>query len=361
MVNAGRRWLCGGLIACCVLLGGCEDAAGPKGASANKAAEATMVRGRTMGTFYSITVPGGFPGGEEALKKLADEKLNTIVSAISTFDPKAELARFNAHDDVTPFPISPLLAGLIEESLHQSKRIDGAMDITIGPLVNLWGFGKDHPRKVPGDYELDAARRLVGADKFELRHTPNEPLLVKRERGVKLDLATIGEGAGADAIAAALDRLGVRDYLVSVAGASRSRGHNPRGELWKIGIEDPTTPDGHVFTTICPLDQAVSTAGSYRNFFIDEKTGRHYSHIIDPHTGRPVEHQTLSVTVVDRAALVTDALDTGLLVWGADKAHAWAERHDMAIYTIEYRDGRPHGRASRAFNQYQRCTQGGNP
>ena len=245
---------------------------------------------------------------------------------------------------------------IIQECDYQSRRIDGVMDISVGPLVNLWGFGKDKSiHESPTDEEILQAKKLVGLDSYELRHTPKGAFLVKKDPNVRIDLSTVGEGMGADAVAEILSRQGVKNFFVNVAGASRSSGFNPKGQLWKIGIEDPTNPDHNVFVPVCPKGKAMSTAGSYRNYFKDDKTGHFYSHIIDPKTGRPVDHRTMSVTVIDDTATVTDALDTGLLVWGAEKALKWADKHNVAIYTIEDKDGKPVGRYSKAFAQYLKC------
>ncbi len=318
----------------------------------------TRVQGKTMGTFYGVIVPGGYSKGSEALKNLAEGQFNYISKMISSFDPTSEIARFNEHKSTDPFPISDELGMIIQECDHQSRRIDGAMDITVGPLVNLWGFGKDKSRQTPPTQEeIDEVKKLIGFDSYRIRNTPNGTLLVKNDPNMRIDLSTVGEGLGADAVAVKLIKEGVKDFFVNVAGASRSRGYNPNGKLWKIGIEDPTKPDHSVFVAVCPLDQAMSTAGSYRNFFKDEKTGKFYSHVIDPKTGRPVDHNTVSVTVIARNALVTDALDTGLLVWGADKALAWAEKYQIPVYTIEYKDGKAVGRYSRAFEPYLKCGQ----
>ncbi|MCR5537312.1 MAG: FAD:protein FMN transferase [Succinivibrio sp.] len=316
----------------------------------------TRVNGKTMGTFYSITVPGGFPGGEEALRNLAEKEFDRISAAISTFDPNAELYKFNALNNTNPYPISTLLSDIIEETVHQAHRVEDVIDITVGPLVNLWGFGKENTsNKTPSTWEIENAKLHIGLDKFEIRHTANGPLLSKRDTAVQLDLSTVGEGIGADAVALELEKLGIHNYLVAVAGANRSRGLNPQGKLWKIGIEDPTTPEHKVFAPVCPLDQGMSTAGSYRNYFKDEKTGKIYSHAIDPKTGYPIDHKTLSVTVIARNTFTTDAIDTGLLIFGADKALKWGEKHDVAIYTIELVDGKPQARYTKAFEPYLRC------
>ncbi len=280
----------------------------------------TQTQGRTMGTFYGVNVVGGYKGGEEALHELAEATFKEIVDEISTFDKNAQLARFNEFKSTEPFEISQSLAKIIQDTVYQGRRIEGATDISVGPLVNLWGFGKDKTGdKIPTKEQIAEAKKLVGFDKFELRTDDKHAYLVKKDPNVRLDLATVGEGLGADALASKLLNQGYQNFLVSVAGASRSFGKNAKGQPWRLGIVDPTKPDGGVVARVCAYDKAVTTAGSYRNNFKDEATGRIYSHAIDPNTGYPVNHDTLSVTVISDSAFESDALDTGLLVLGKDK------------------------------------------
>lgn len=223
-------------------------------------------------------------------------------------------------------------------------------------MVNLWGFGKDKKKdEAPSQDEINQALELVGLDKFEVRTENNKSYLVKHNKDIKLDLATVGEGLGSDAVAAKLVKEGYKNFMVNVAGASRSYGVNAKGKKWRLGIEDPTSPERRVFVPICALDKAVTTAGSYRNYFKDENTGKIFSHAIDPKTGYPVTHKTLSVTVISDSAFESDALDTGLLVLGAQKALDWGKEHGYAIATIEYDKGKPLFRYTDNFKQYLDC------
>lgn len=330
-------------------IGGCDQGAPVQ--------EVTRATGKTMGTFYMVQTVGRYKEGEADLQRDSEAEFKTICDAISTFDPSAELARINENHTTEPIPVSDFLGRVISDCVKESRLIDGAMDISVGPLVNLWGFGKDKRlEREPDAQAIENARKLVGPDKFAVETAESGQMLLKKsDPDVRLDLATVGEGLGADAVAEMLGRAGVKNYLATVAGASRSAGLNPKGEPWKIGIEDPSTPDHKVFEAVCPLGMAMSTAGSYRNYFKDEQSGKIYSHAIDPKTGRPVDHATLSVTVIAPTAFETDALDTGLLVLGAEKAHAFAERSHMAIYTIEMKDGKPVGKPSSAFRKYLEC------
>lgn len=316
----------------------------------------TIIQGKTMGTFYAVNVVGGYKGGEAGLKVLAEGAFKQICDEISTFDKNAELYKFNDFKSTEPFEISNELGRIIQDTVYQGRRIEGATDITVGPLVNLWGFGKDKKKdEAPSQDEINQALELVGLDKFEVRTENNKSYLVKHNKDIKLDLATVGEGLGADAVAAKLVKEGYKNFMVNVAGASRSYGVNAKGKKWRLGIEDPTSPERRVFVPICALDKAVTTAGSYRNYFKDETTGKIFSHAIDPKTGYPVTHKTLSVTVISDSAFESDALDTGLLVLGAQKALDWGKEHGYAIATIEYDKGNPLFRYTDNFKQYLDC------
>lgn len=326
--------------------------------SAQQAAFETVdkIDGQTMGTFYSVTVPGGYTGGSKALKNEAESAFKEVIDAISTFDSHAEIARFNEFKSCEPFEVSPYLAKILEEIQHTSRRINFATDITVGPLVNLWGFGPEaRPEKEPSQLEIDEVRAYVGPDRFEIRQG-KIPHLIKADPRVKLDLSTVGEGLGADALAARLDQQGVENYMVAIAGAIRSKGVNPRGQQWRVGIENPVNPSAAPFAVVCPMGMGMSTSGTYRNFFIDENTGERFSHIIDPISGKPIKHRTVSVTVIAQSTLETDTLDTGLMVMGADAALKWAEENEAAIYTVEINDkGEPVGRYSRYMEPYLKC------
>lgn len=320
--------------------------------------QVTKIDGKTFGTFYYVTVPGGYPGGEETLRSDAEFIFKKVSNAISTFDKTAEIARFNDFKSTEEFIISGYLANVLEEVMLQSRRVGMAMDPTVGPLVNLWGFGPSGEiSHSPSDEEIQDTLTYVGLERFGLyRASGDGAFLKKTDPRVELDLSTIGEGLAADELAALMDEKGVENYMIAVAGAIRTKGANPEGKLWHVGIEDPLSHGSKVFAVACPQSMAISTAGSYRNFFLDEDTGKFYSHIINTQTGKPIDHRTVSVSVIDRSALVTDAVDTGLLVLGAKKAVEWGEKNSVAVYAIEIdKDGKPVSTYSRAFEPYLKC------
>ena len=310
------------------------------------------VSGPIFGTQYGITVVGDYPGGSVKLEQDAMEILNRINSEISTFNKNSELYRFNDFQSTDKFPISEDTALMIAESMRIGRLLNGVMDITVGPLVDLWGFGhiKKEEGFVPSDEEIAEAKKIVGLDKIHLEFNYNGSFLRKDHPLMRVDLATIGEGFAADQLAKMLNNRGISNYLVHVAGAMRAKGLNANGIPWKIAIEEPEDTIGKPHALIDIHNLAVSTAGSYRNYF--EKNGKRFSHAINPGTGKPIDHDTVSVTVIGDTATFTDALDTGLLVLGADKALVFANENNLAIYClVKTKDGFK-ARYSRAFKNY---------
>ncbi|MNO38617.1 Thiamine biosynthesis lipoprotein ApbE precursor [compost metagenome] len=218
--------------------------------------------------------------------------------------------------------------------MDAGRLTQGKLDVTVGPLVNLWGFGPDkRPVKRPTAEQIAKARERVGIDKLSLTPQEDHFLLGKAIPDLYLDLSTLGEGAASDDIAALLERKGVHNYLVEVAGAVRSKGHNDKGNPWRVAIVEPSDRPGAIEDVVTPNGMALSTAGSYRNYY--ELDGRRYSHIIDPATGEPVTHKLVSASVITPTALEADALDTALMVMGPEQAMAFATEHKLAVYLIE--------------------------
>ncbi|WP_157633726.1 FAD:protein FMN transferase [Thioflavicoccus mobilis] len=290
------------------------------------------VSGPTMGTFYSVKVAR--PPAEltaHALQQTVDTVLDEVIAEISTYDPTSELSRLNVNPTTDWVPLSPDLLTVIDEGQRISHLSGGAFDITVGPLVNLWGFGPEHrPDAVPDPAAIAAARERVGYEKLSLRADP--PAIRKTRGDIYIDLSALGEGYGAARVATALEARGVTDYMVAIAGAIRVRGRNPKGTPWVIAIEEPTPGRRSVHRIIEISDGALSTSGDYRNFF--EEGGQRYSHEIDPKTGRPVAQSLASVTVIDDDATRADGLATALMVMGEDEGPALAEAQLIPAYFI---------------------------
>ncbi len=325
----------------------------------NQPLEEIRITGKTMGTFYNITVVGSYPGGAEQLQYDAENVLKTIVDEISTFDPNSTISKFNATRSNEPIEISNNFADIVIESMRVGKELNGAMDITVNPLVNLWGFGAQKVKGFPTDEEIATAKSNLGLDKIHIEISKDKNYIRKSNPNVEIDLATVGEGFGADKLAQLLDRKGINNYMTSVAGAIRTKGHNARGAQWLIAIEDPSNEQQvgkNLTSAVCINSAALSTAGSYRNYR-KGADGKRESHIIDPNTGRPIQHETVSVSVIGNSALWTDAVDTGLLVMGSEAALKYANENNIPIFTIVKTDKGFESHSSRAMKEFLDCKQ----
>ncbi len=301
-------------------------------ACGERAAPLIDINGPTMGTYYSVKIarpPAGLTA--EGLKPGLEAVLDQVIAEISTYDETSELSRLNRNPSTDWIPVSPNLYAVIAEGQRIAALTDGAFDITIGPLVNLWGFGPEsRPEAVPSAEQIQAARERVGWQKLELRASP--PAVRKARADLYIDLSALGEGEGADRLAVWLDGQGVTDYMIAVAGAIRAKGLNAKGQPWAIAIEEPRSDRRAVHRIIPVSDRALSTSGDYRNFF--EQDGKRYSHEIDPATGAPVDRNLGSVTVVGDSGRVVDGLATALMVLGDQRGPALAEAQGLAAYFI---------------------------
>lgn len=224
----------------------------------------------------------------------------------------------------------------------------GAFDPTVGPLVNLWGFGPDpSSSEIPPKETIRRQLARVGLDKLVVNTDGNS---VRRTADIQLDLSAVAKGFAVDAVAELLESMGIANYLVEVGGELRLRGTKAELQPWRIAIESPSLERHAVQQAMTPGDAAVATSGDYRNYF--EKDGKRYSHTIDPRTGYPVSHHLASVTVVADTTAFADALATGLMVMGHEAALALAEKNDLAVYLlVKEKDGFK-AYSSPAFGRY---------
>lgn len=292
-----------------------------------------LFTGRTMGTYYRLTVVG--PAGltdAEALHGELRAALERIEALMSTYRPESELSRFNASRQTDWVPVSPETAAVVQEAIDVGRKSGGGYDVTVGPLVNLWTFGPDHhrPIKCPSEAEIAEAKTRVGLDRLEVRLTP--PALRKQRADVYVDLSSIAKGYAVDQVAETLDRRGQTDYCVDVGGEVRTKGLNARGLPWQIGIERPLPNEQSIDEVVPMSNLAMATSGDYRNYF--EEDGVRYCHEIDPRTGRPIGHTLASVTVVDPSCARADAWATALLVAGPYAGYELAVKHRLAAFFI---------------------------
>ncbi|CAI2468616.1 FAD:protein FMN transferase ApbE [Serratia plymuthica] len=295
------------------------------------------LEGKTMGTFYSVKISGDIKISKPLLQQQVDALLEQANDDISTYRPASVLSRFNQSHSTDPQPIPRGMADIILTAQRIGRDTQGAMDITVGPLVNLWGFGPDKRAvKVPEQQQIEAAQKNIGLQHLKLLSDSRGEWLQKDLPNMYVDLSTLGEGYGVDQLVKLMARNGITNYLVSVGGAVSSRGVNGQGKPWRVAIQKPTDRENAVQALVDLQGYGISTAGSYRNYF--EQNGQRYSHVIDPVTGRPITHRLVSATVIASTTLEADGWDTGLMVLGTEKALKLAEEKGLAVYLISKTD-----------------------
>ena len=292
-----------------------------------------VLEGKTMGTQWRVSL-AGVPAAQAAgLREKIQQRLDADDHELSTWKKDSALSRFNQDRTMQPYPISSNMADIITVALRIGRLTDGAMDITVGPLVNLWGFGPDQqPPHTPSQTDIAAAKALTGLRHLQVTERADGAWLQKDLPGLYVDLSTMGEGFATDHLARLMEEEGIANYLVSVGGAVLSRGHNPAGSPWRVAIQKPTDRENAAQALVDLQGHGISTSGSYRNYY--ELDGRRISHVINPQTGQPIEHRLVSATVIATTALEADGWDTGLMVLGSEKAQALALREHLAVYLI---------------------------
>ena len=288
-----------------------------------------------MGTTWYVRINAEvLPLSRQQLKAEFDAILNRVNMAMSTYLPESELSRINVTDSADRVPVSQSLMEVLQAAQEISRLTQGAFDVTIGPLVNLWGFGPEQDFTVPVEEQVNRSLRLVGYEKLRLDAAAST--LKKAHGGVSIDLSAIAKGYGVDELAGYLEQLQLDNYLVEIGGEIRTRGVNHKNIPWQIGIEQPVAGHRRAGQIIRLDNMAMATSGDYRNYFEQGET--RYSHTIDPRTGHPVSHGLASVTVLHPSAMLADAWATGLLVLGPDEGYATALENGLAAYFIAHGD-----------------------
>jgi thiamine biosynthesis lipoprotein len=299
----------------------------------------SYLTGPTMGTTYNIKFVTVDKLDEKILKEQIDQLLLDINQLMSTYIKDSELSQFNQWKSIEPFPMSLQTIEVLKEAKRLGKISGGLLDVTVGPLVNLWGFGpQSRPEKIPSDKLIQATRQLVGLEKLIIGPT----WASKTNPNLYVDLSTIAKGYAVDQITQLLQTYKIENLLVEIGGEMRLSGVKASGEAWKIAIEKPEAEQRTAQEIISIGDNAVATSGDYRIYY--EQDGVRYSHLIDPNTGYPITHNVVSVTVIHPSSMTADGLATALIVMGKEKALALADKYDIAVLLItKEKDG---------FNEY---------
>lgn len=291
--------------------------------------EEIHLSGPTMGTSYNVKFNANANINVEKLETQITTRLYDINKLMSTYDPESELSRFNQHRFTTPFALSEETAVVVKEALRLGEFSSGILDVTIGPLVNLWGFGPtQRPETIPSDDAIAEVQNYTGLDKLTLDNLQ----LSKSHPMVYVDLSTIAKGYAVDEIAHLVEAAGSADYLVEIGGEMRVKGTKSTGQPWRIAIEKPVTQERAIQRIVTIGNNAVATSGDYRNYY--EEDGVRYSHLINPNTGKPIQHNTVSVTVIHPSSMIADGLATAFIVMEFEKAKQLVEENDLAILVI---------------------------
>lgn len=291
-----------------------------------------VINGLTMGTSYSIKI---VPNGNELDKNTVHTNIENILAdinqAMSTYIDDSELSLFNQSRITDWQVLSADLYQVIQHGNQVSSISSGAFDITVGPLVNLWGFGPDpYSREIPSDSVIQSIKQHSGYEKLDFDATTQR--ISKSDPVVTIDLSGIAKGFAVDKIAQYLNELGITDYLVEIGGELIGKGTNAKQQAWQIGIEQANPLERSVQRIVGLDNIAMATSGDYRNYF--EKDGVRYSHTIDPASGKPISHTLAAVTVLHSSAIHADALATAFMVSGPEKSLALANEIGVALYMI---------------------------
>ena len=296
-------------------------------AGCQRPAALEALTGVAQGTTYTVQWRRNARADRDAVASAVTAELDRIDALLSNYRPDSVLERFNRTrtSDVQALPKE--LVGLLRLARDIHAASLGCFDPTVLPLVRLWGFDGDAPH-VPPAPEVAATLERVGFDKLRLIDSEH---VQKTVPGLEIDMSSIGQGYAVERLGEVLEHLGIRDYLVEIGGEIVASGEKPNGEGWKIGIEEPLK-DREVVAESLHVPRgsktAVVTSGTYRHYFQDH--GRMFSHIIDPHTGEPVRHGPLAVTVVHASATLAAAWGTALTCLGPDSGATVAEQHGIA-------------------------------
>jgi thiamine biosynthesis lipoprotein len=310
----------------------------------------STLSGSTMGTVWSakfITT---------AASQLTESEINEAISAelqrvdqlLSTYRENSELSKFNRNPSTEWVTVSKDFVKVMAEATSISQLTHGAFDVTVAPVVNLWGFGADgNINEIPSQYAIKQALERIGYQKIEIDIVNQR--LRKLISEISVDLSAIAKGYAVDQVALLLEKLGIKEYLVEIGGELKAKGNNLTNIAWKVGVEVPTPQLRQVYQAIQLVDEGIATSGDYRNYY--EIAGQRFAHTIDPVTARPVKHTLASVTVIAPNTMEADGWATALMVLGVEKGFAIAEQQQLAVLFISRTSDSFTDRATTAFSR----------
>ncbi len=301
------------------------------------------VTGKTMGTTWSVKVVSSDIESTE-LKAVLDDRLVKLNDVFSTYISDSELSVLNRTSGTVE--MSDELTQVVNISRDIYEISEGAFDVTVGPLVNLWGFGPEGPvNGVPAEAEIADTLGRIGFSRVTIKGNQ-----LTKPDNLSIDLSAVAKGYAVDVIAGLLDERGETRYLVEIGGEVKTRGLNDRDQPWVIGVEAPDMEIRRLYGTIPVTEQGMATSGDYRNYF--EHEGQVYSHTLDPSSGWPVSHNLASVTVLHESAAYADGLATAFSVLGLNRTMVVAEANNLKVFAIIRGSSGFESVTSRALGEY---------
>ncbi len=291
-----------------------------------------------MGTSYSVKLIVDKPLSDKEERATADmirTALQRIDSLMSTYRPDSEISRFNNMDIPGELKVASETLSVMLRAAEINRTTNGFFDVTVEPLVRLWGFGSvGFNGKLPSPEDLDRAMSAVGMSNILIDESR---LMLGKRTPVSIDLSAIAKGYAVDVVAGKMHHSGYTNFMVEVGGEIFVSGRNLAGKEWVLGIEQPDFAGRKAYTVVALDGQAMATSGDYRNYYL--KDGQKFSHTLDPRSGAPVRHQTASVSVVAKNCMDADALATALMAMGEAEGLRFAHEHQIAAFFIFRKDG----------------------
>lgn len=322
-----------------------------------------QLEGETMGTSYHIRYELPKEADQTAIKASIDKRLDEVNNSMSTWQEDSTISQFNLAAVNTPVKIDADFAHVLKDSQKVYAQSGGALDPTVKPVFELWGFGKemrvDRLQSPPSAAEVEQAKSLIGFDSIRL----NGNELSKTKEGVAIDFSAIAKGYGVDVIADVLEsKYKIKNYMVEIGGEVATSGVNDKNAGWKIAIDAPILHSGVanrevIAAIVQPVDDSkngkmnLATSGNYRNSIVFD--GVRYSHTIDPHTGNPIVDGAPSVTVAANTVAMADAWATALTAMPYQQALQTANKQNLAVMFVVPKTGVDVNQAQHKLEDWQ--------
>ncbi len=302
----------------------------------NESTTTQKLSGSVFGTTWNLTyldAPEGVT--PDQVERAVVGAFAVVDDSMNNYRPDSTISRLNGLGTMQVFEVDWDFALVFNSAFDIYAATDGAYDPSVSPLVNLWGFGPKEVVNRPSPEAIGALAPIVGLEEFAWDLSTRS--FVKKHAKSELDFSSIAKGYAVDLASDELIELGVTNFMLEVGGEIQTRGMSPRGDRWRLAIENPVASTaGGVYTAITATDVGVATSGDYRNFFVED--GVRYSHLIDPRTSQPIEHDLVSVTVVHPSTMIADAWATALMIVGTEEALRLADIYELGVLLIS-RDG----------------------